>query len=58
VSITLKAQNSKGDSPASEAVVVIPRAAPTPTPVPLPLWLLTALMGAVGWLGYRRLRLA
>ena len=27
-------------------------------PVPLPLWLLAALMGAVGWLGYRRLRLA
>ena len=56
VSITLKAQNSKGDSPASEAVVVIPRAAPMP--VPLPLWLLAALMGAVGWLGFRRLRLA
>ena len=56
VSITLKAQNSKGDSPASEAVVVIPRAAPRP--VPLPLWLLAALMGSVGWLGYRRLRLA
>jgi hypothetical protein len=54
VSITLKAQNSKGDSPASEAVVVIPRAAPTP----VSLWLLTALMGAVGCLGYRRLRLA
>ena len=27
-------------------------------PVPLPLWLLAALMGALGWLGYRRLRLA
>jgi hypothetical protein len=27
-------------------------------PVPLPLWLLAALMGLVGWLGYRRLRLA
>jgi hypothetical protein len=27
-------------------------------PVPLPLWLLVALMGALGWLGYRRLRLA
>jgi len=26
--------------------------------VPLPLWLLAALMGAVSWLGYRRLRLA
>ena len=24
-------------------------------PVPLPLWLLGALMGSVGWLGYRRL---
>jgi len=56
VSITLKAQNSKGDSPASEAVVVIPRAAPRP--VPLPLWLLAAIIGSLGWLGYRRLRLA
>ena len=27
-------------------------------PVPLPLWLLAALMGAVGWLGYRRLSAA
>ena len=27
-------------------------------PVPLPLWLLAALIGSVGWLGYRRLRLA
>jgi hypothetical protein len=27
-------------------------------PVPLPLWLLAALMGAVSWLGCRRLRLA
>ena len=53
VSITLKAQNSKGDSPASEAVVVIPRAAPRP--VPLPLWLLAAIIGSLGWLGYRRL---
>jgi len=26
--------------------------------VPLPLWLLAALMGAVGWLGYRRLSAA
>ena len=24
-------------------------------PVPIPLWLLAALMGSVGWLGYRRL---
>jgi hypothetical protein len=56
VSITLKAQNSKGDSPASEAVVVIPRAAPRP--VPLPLWLLVAIIGSLGWLGYRRLRLS
>ncbi|MDA9671461.1 DUF11 domain-containing protein [bacterium] len=29
-----------------------------PLPVPLPLWLLAALIGSVGWLGYRRLRLA
>jgi len=56
VIITLKAQNSKGDSPASQAVVVIPRAAPMP--VPLPLWLLAAIIGSLGWLGYRRLRLA
>jgi len=27
-------------------------------PVPLPLWLLAALIGSLGCLGYRRLRLA
>ena len=37
----------EGDAPAKPVI-----------PVPLPLWLLAALMGAVGWLGYRRLRLA
>ena len=37
----------EGDAPAKPVL-----------PVPLPLWLLAALMGAVGWLGYRRLRLA
>jgi hypothetical protein len=26
--------------------------------VPLPLWLLAALIGSLGYLGYRRLRLA
>ena len=31
---------------------------PPAIPVPIPLWLLAALMGSVGWLGYRRLRLA
>jgi uncharacterized repeat protein (TIGR01451 family) len=37
----------EGDAPAKPVL-----------PVPLPLWLLAALMGAVGWMGYRRLRLA
>ena len=32
--------------------------APPPMPIPLPVWLLAVLMGAVGWLGYRRSRLA
>jgi uncharacterized repeat protein (TIGR01451 family) len=32
--------------------------APPPMPIPLPVWLLAALMGSVGWMGYRRLRLA
>ncbi|MEL0326133.1 MAG: choice-of-anchor U domain-containing protein, partial [Burkholderiaceae bacterium] len=31
--------------------------APPAIPVPIPLWLLAALMGSVGWMGYRRLRL-
>ena len=31
--------------------------APPAIPVPIPLWLLAALMGSVGWLGYRRLTL-
>ena len=34
----------EGDAPAKPVI-----------PVPLPLWLLAALMGAVGWLGFRRL---
>jgi hypothetical protein len=34
----------EGDAPAKPVL-----------PVPLPLWLLAALMGSVGWLGYRRL---
>ena len=37
----------EGDAPAKPVL-----------PVPLPLWLLAVLMGSVGWLGYRRLRLA
>jgi hypothetical protein len=40
----------EGDAPPPEVKPVLP--------VPLPLWLLAALMGSVGWLGYRRLRLA
>jgi hypothetical protein len=32
--------------------------APPPMPIPLPVWLLAALIGSVGWLGFRRLRLA
>ena len=28
---------------------------PSGIPVPIPLWLLAALMGSVGWMGYRRL---
>ena len=32
--------------------------APPPMPIPLPVWLLAALMGSVGWLGYRRLSAA
>ncbi len=40
----------EGEAPPPEVKPVIP--------VPLPLWLLAALMGALGWLGYRRLRLA
>ena len=39
--------------------LAIPPAPVIPSiPVPIPLWLLAALMGSVGWLGYRRLRQA
>jgi hypothetical protein len=38
--------------------LAVPPATAQPIPVPLPYWLLAALMGSVGWLGYRRLRLA
>ena len=39
--------------------LAVPPAPATPSiPVPIPLWLLAALMGSVGWMGYRRLRLA
>ena len=37
----------EGDAPAKPVI-----------PVPLPLWLLAALMGAVGWMGFRRLSAA
>jgi hypothetical protein len=40
----------EGEAPPPEVKPVLP--------VPLPLWLLAALIGSVGWLGYRRLRLA
>ena len=56
VSITLKARNSEGDSPPSEAVVMTPVG--TTIPVPIPYWVLGLLTGLIGWLGYRRLRLA
>ena len=56
VSITLKARNSEGDSPASEAVVLTPVG--TTIPVPIPYWVLGLLTGLMSWLGYRRLRLA
>jgi hypothetical protein len=58
VSITLKARNSQGDSPASEPVVVVPVAPAAPVvPVPLPLWLFAMLTGLISWLGYQRLKL-
>ena len=56
VSITLKARNSEGDSPASESVVIVPPVATVP--VPIPYWVLGLLAGLMGWMGYRRLRLA
>ena len=57
VSITLKARNSEGDSPASEPVVVVPVATAAPVvPVPLPLWVFAMLTGLISWLGYRRLK--
>ena len=37
------------------ALAVPPAPATPPISVPIPLWLLAALMGSVGWLGYRRL---
>ena len=40
------------------ALAVPPASAKPSIPVPIPLWLLAALMGSVGWLGYRRLRRA
>jgi len=41
------------------ALATPPPAPPQPSiPVPLPLWLLAALIGSLGCLGYRRLRLA
>ncbi len=56
-SITLKARNSQGDSPPSDAVVVVPAVPIVPAaPVPLPLWLFAMLTGLLGWLGCRRLK--
>ena len=41
------------------ALATPPPAPPQPSiPVPLPLWLLATLIGSLGWLGYRRLRVA
>jgi hypothetical protein len=54
-SITLKARNSEGDSPACESVVLVLRV--TTVPVQIPYWVLGLLAGLMGWLGYRRLRL-
>ena len=53
VSITLKARNSEGDSPASESVVIVPRV--TTIPVPIPYWVLGLLAGLMGWMGFRKL---
>ena len=53
VSITLRAQNSEGDSPSSEPVVITPQA--PATPVSIPIWPLSLLAGLVAWLGRRRL---
>jgi titin len=51
--ITLRAQNSEGDSPSSEPVVITPQA--PATPVSIPIWPLGLLAGLVAWLGRRRL---
>ena len=54
VSVRLKARNIVGDSPPSEPVLVLPRV----IPVPIPSWVLGLLATLMGWLCYRRLRLA
>ena len=51
--ITLRAQNSEGDSPSSEPVVITPQA--PATPVSIPIWPLSLLAGLVAWLARRRL---
>jgi hypothetical protein len=56
VSITLKARNSEGDSPASESVVIVPPV--TTIPVPIPYWVLGLLVGLMSWMGFRRLSAA
>jgi titin len=56
VSITLKARNSEGDSPASESIVIEPPV--TTIPVPIPYWVLGLLAGLMGWMGFRRLSAA
>ena len=55
-SLSLKAVNTNGESPASEEVSFTPTA--TAVPVPLPLWLFALLSALIGGLGYRRLHIA
>ena len=56
-SVTLKAVNTNGVSPAS-AVVSFSLAAAEVVPVPLPPWLFGMLIGLIGWLGHRRFKMA
>ena len=53
VSITLKAQNSQGDSSPSVSVVVVPRG--QAVPVSIPPWLTGLLVALIVWSGRRRL---
>ena len=56
-SVTLKAVNTNGVSPASAAVSFSLDAAEV-VPVPLPPWLFGMLIGLIGWLGHRRFKMA